>query len=33
LTTEALRTLMSRLSVDGASPEIVALEFTGNAGT
>ncbi len=33
LTTAALRSLMSRLDVDGASPEIVALEFTGNAGT
>lgn len=32
LTTEQLRTLMSRLKVDGASPEIVANEFTGNAG-
>ncbi|MEP7048520.1 MAG: glycine betaine ABC transporter substrate-binding protein [Ilumatobacteraceae bacterium] len=33
LTTEALRTLMSRLTVDGATPEVVANEFTGNAGT
>jgi osmoprotectant transport system substrate-binding protein len=33
LTTETLRVLMSRLTIDGASPEIVALEFTGNAGT
>lgn len=32
LTTEELRTLMQRLKVDGASPEIVANEFTGNAG-
>ncbi|MEP7113163.1 MAG: glycine betaine ABC transporter substrate-binding protein [Ilumatobacteraceae bacterium] len=33
LTPDSLRTLMSRLKVDGASPEIVANEFTGNAGT
>jgi osmoprotectant transport system substrate-binding protein len=33
LTTEELRTLMSRLVVDGASPEIVANEFTANVGT
>ena len=33
LTTSALRLLMSRLNVDGASPDIVALEFTGNVGT
>ncbi len=33
LTTGALRSLMARLNVEGASPEIVALEFTGNVGT
>lgn len=33
LTTGALRSLMSRLNVEGASPEVVALEFTGNVGT
>jgi osmoprotectant transport system substrate-binding protein len=33
LTPDSLRALMSRLTVDGASPEIVANEFTGNAGT
>lgn len=33
LTTEQLRLLMLRLKVDGASPEVVANEFTGNAGT
>lgn len=33
LTPDSLRTLMSRLTVDGATPEIVANEFTGNAGT
>jgi len=32
LTTTELRTLMQRLKVDGASPEVVANEFTGNAG-
>ena len=33
LTPDSLRAMMSRLKVDGASPEIVANEFTGNAGT
>lgn len=33
LTPDSLRSMMSRLKVDGASPEIVANEFTGNAGT
>ena len=33
LTTEALRTLMASLSIDGATPELVALDFTGNVGT
>ena len=33
LTTENLRLLMLRLNVDGASPEVVANEFTGNVGT
>jgi len=33
LTPDSLRALMSRLKVDGATPEIVANEFTGNAGT
>ena len=33
LTPESLRAMMGRLKVDGASPEIVANEFTGNAGT
>ena len=33
LTPDSFRTLMSRLTVDGATPEIVANEFTGNAGT
>jgi osmoprotectant transport system substrate-binding protein len=33
LTPESLRSLMSRLKVDGATPEIVANEFTGNVGT
>jgi osmoprotectant transport system substrate-binding protein len=32
LTPASLRALMSRLTVDGASPEIVANEFTGNTG-
>jgi osmoprotectant transport system substrate-binding protein len=33
LTPDSLRAMMGRLKVDGASPEIVANEFTGNAGT
>jgi osmoprotectant transport system substrate-binding protein len=33
LTPDSLRALMSRLTVDGATPEIVANEFIGNAGT
>ncbi len=33
LTTEQLRSMMQRLKVDGVSPEVVANEFTGNAGT
>ena len=33
LTTEQLRSMMQRLTVDGATPEVVANEFTGNAGT
>ena len=33
LTPDSLRAMMSRLKVDGASPEIVANEFTGSAGT
>ncbi len=33
LTPDSFRSLMSRLTVDGATPEIVANEFTGNAGT
>ncbi len=33
LTPDSFRSLMLRLTVDGASPEIVANEFTGNAGT
>jgi len=33
LTPDSLRALMSRLKQDGATPEIVANEFTGNAGT
>ncbi|MBK5333032.1 MAG: hypothetical protein JJD93_13735 [Ilumatobacteraceae bacterium] len=33
LTPDSLRAMMSRLKVDGASPEVVANEFTGNAGT
>lgn len=33
LTPDSLRALMSRLQVDGASPEVVANEFVGNAGT
>ena len=33
LTTAALRTLMQRLKVDGASPELVANEFTAHSGT
>ena len=33
LTPDSLRAMMSRLKVDHASPEIVANEFTGNAGT
>jgi osmoprotectant transport system substrate-binding protein len=33
LTTSAFRSLMSRLTVDKASPEIVANEFTSNVGT
>jgi len=32
LTPDSLRALMSRLKVDGATPEIVANEFAGNAG-
>jgi len=33
LTPDSLRAMMGRLKVDGASPEVVANEFTGNAGT
>ena len=33
LTPDSLRAMMGRMKVDGASPEIVANEFTGNAGT
>jgi osmoprotectant transport system substrate-binding protein len=33
LTPDSLRAMMSRLKVDGASPEVVANEFTGNAGS
>jgi glycine betaine/choline ABC-type transport system substrate-binding protein len=33
LTTEQLRSMTQRLKVDGAAPEVVANEFTGNAGT
>ncbi len=33
LTTEKLRALMLRLKVEGAPPEVVANEFTGNVGT
>ena len=33
LTPDSLRAMMRRMKVDGASPEIVANEFTGNAGT
>jgi osmoprotectant transport system substrate-binding protein len=33
LTPDSLRAMMGRMTVDGASPEIVANEFTGNAGT
>ena len=32
LTPDSFRSLISRLTVDGATPEIVANEFTGNAG-
>ena len=33
LTPDSLRAMIRRMKVDGASPEIVANEFTGNAGT
>jgi hypothetical protein len=33
LTSGGLRTLMQRLKVDGVSPELVANEFTGTAGS
>jgi glycine betaine/choline ABC-type transport system substrate-binding protein len=33
LTPDSLRALMSRLQVDGATPDVVANEFVGNAGT